>query len=173
MGLLIKALPVLAILIFLSGSADAVSQKVDAWVEKVQVSGGSWTPDPPTKNEGCKRRKRDRLPDPACTPGRLNATLSKSDVCDPVYLAPKQRASAQQNAAVRRAYRSHARTLDMLISPRLGGVTTPANLWPAGAKQQARKDRIEQKLLRRVCTGKLSLRQAQWRLAQDWRKAAR
>jgi hypothetical protein len=53
---------------------------------------------------------------------------------------------------------------DHLISLELGGdPTDPRNLWPEPYPRAAAVDQIENQLNRRVCTGLLTLAQAQWK----------
>ena len=62
--------------------------------------------------------------------------------------------------------------VDHLIPLELGGAPSDIrNLWPesiAGAKE---KDKVENKLHTLVCSGRLSLRQAQNAIAQNWKAA--
>jgi len=67
--------------------------------------------------------------------------------------------------------------IDHLIPRSLGGADVPANLWPQpfGTRpwNAARKDRLEVKLSREVCAGKLALRTARRMLVNDYRIAYR
>jgi hypothetical protein len=65
--------------------------------------------------------------------------------------------------------------IDHLISLELGGSNDPKNLWPQpylpkpGAKE---KDGLEDHLHALVCAGKVSLKQAQQCIAQNWMECA-
>lgn len=62
--------------------------------------------------------------------------------------------------------------LDHLISLELGGnPTSEANLWPESyiITPTARgKDQVENYLHKQVCSGKITLQQAQLQIASDW-----
>ena len=63
---------------------------------------------------------------------------------------------------------------DHLISLEIGGnPTDPANLWPqpwAGPYGAHQKDRLENALHKDVCSGKISLKEAQKVISEDWVK---
>ncbi len=65
--------------------------------------------------------------------------------------------------------------VDHLIPRELGGADEVQNLWPqpiAGSPWNARlKDRLENRLRRDVCSGKIGLREARLALVGDWRVA--
>jgi hypothetical protein len=61
--------------------------------------------------------------------------------------------------------------VDHLISLELGGSNALANLWPEAALPKPgfhEKDRVENHLHARVCSGALTLAQAQRRIATNW-----
>lgn len=62
--------------------------------------------------------------------------------------------------------------IDHLISRELGGADDVANLWPqsyVGEWNARLKDRLENRLHREVCAGRLTLEDAQGGIAQDWK----
>ena len=67
--------------------------------------------------------------------------------------------------------------IDHLVPRSLGGADVPANLWPQpfGTKpwNASRKDRLEVRLSRDVCKGKLGLQAARRMLRTDYRVAYR
>lgn len=67
--------------------------------------------------------------------------------------------------------------LDYLVTPELGGVPDPHNLWPqpymAEPWNALVKDELERLLSSMVCSGRLDLRVAQTDMAQDWVAAYR
>jgi hypothetical protein len=67
--------------------------------------------------------------------------------------------------------------LDHLISLELGGAPRdPANLWPEASDPRPgfhEKDQAENYLHKQVCSGAMSLRQAQSAIATDWRTVYR
>jgi hypothetical protein len=121
------------------------------------------------------------LPDPKLTPGDLfDVTLA--DICKPGYsktvrAVPKYlRDQAFGNYGIE----SHQRRdyqLDHLIPLAIGGSNSVQNLWPQphtalpwGARA---KDRLESRVHRLVCAGKLDLNTAQQEIAADWTEAYR
>ena len=63
--------------------------------------------------------------------------------------------------------------VDHLISRELGGADSVKNLWPQPYGSQpwnaVRKDRVENRLHKEACAGRISLRKAQQEIAQDYR----
>lgn len=127
------------------------------------------------------------LPDAQLTPGALNpdvtqATIGKT-ICVPGWTA-EARPPASKTDKIKRAMlatmsdKSPAHyELDHLISLQLGGHPIDTrNLWPeryAGTCGARVKDRIENTLKRRVCSGKLTLEAAQTAIRTDWVAAYR
>jgi hypothetical protein len=115
------------------------------------------------------------LPDRACTPGAA-ATRSLDVVC---------RTSTRQRRHVDRALRrrvfleyglaprepSEAFEVDHLIPLELGGSNELANLWPEASPGFHEKDRVEDELHARVCSGRMTLDAAQRAVAADWTRA--
>jgi hypothetical protein len=148
-----------------SGSASAVPPK----------PGGSGTRTTPARKGMPFCRSRNALPDRRCTPGGTAKSFRLARTCS--GKRPRPTAPAARIAkAVFEAYgiASGSRggyRLDRLISADLGGSITRTNLWPQrtkGSLNAAAKDRAEAYLLRQVCRGKLSLRQARARLTKNW-----
>jgi hypothetical protein len=63
--------------------------------------------------------------------------------------------------------------IDHLIAIQLGGSNNVRNLWPQNFADAERKDALENILHSLVCTGELSLREAQDALAHNWIAAYR
>ena len=63
--------------------------------------------------------------------------------------------------------------IDHLISRELGGADDIKNLWPqpygTHPWNAVLKDRVENRLHKEVCAGRISLKQAQREIAVDWR----
>lgn len=118
--------------------------------------------------------------DPRVTPANLASTVCAAGYTRTVrppsrYTgALKRRQLAAAGIDPRRARRYEE---DHLIPLELGGDARDArNLWPQpwdGAEGARRKDRLENRLHRLVCSGRLDLRAAQRAIAADWRAAAR
>jgi hypothetical protein len=61
--------------------------------------------------------------------------------------------------------------IDHLISLELGGANDVKNLWPqsyCGKNNAHDKDKLENELHRRICTGKIKINDAQQCIASDW-----
>jgi hypothetical protein len=116
------------------------------------------------------------LPRPDLTPGAA-APVALHDICgddrygrtQPIVVAVHQAVFARYGAEYRRAAEYE---LDYLITPELGGVADPRNLWPqpfARTPWNAYvKDELERLLHQRVCDRSLELAVAQRELAADW-----
>jgi hypothetical protein len=123
------------------------------------------------------------LPDANATPGDTINTDARS-VCVPGYARQERNVSSALKRQVYALYGVHPSTemrngkrlrvcceVDHLISLELGGSNDIKNLWPQpylprpGARQ---KDVLENWLHRGVCSGKMSLMEAQKAISSDW-----
>jgi hypothetical protein len=127
-------------------------------------------------------RLRGPLPDPACTPGTRYALVTRRDVCRAGYSTRVRNVRDATRAAVYAAYGIRSPfdgengELDHLVSLELGGTNARANLFPEAATPfpgAGEKDRLENELHRRVCSGALRLLTAQRQIARDWVAAYR
>lgn len=119
------------------------------------------------------------LPDPQMTPGDV-LTTDAAVICVSGYTKTVRDVPQSVKNQVYRQYGVVSRApreyeIDHLISLELGGSNSIRNLWPQSYVTQplnARvKDRVENKLHKLVCAGKLPLEQAQREIAADWRAA--
>jgi hypothetical protein len=107
------------------------------------------------------------------TPGVV-LTTSADDVCMPGWAAKHRHGlTTTQKAAVLKAYGYSATQkvaeYDHLVSLELGGGNGVKNIWPmVSDPDQARKDRLENRLHAQVCAGKLTLTKAQAEIRQYW-----
>jgi hypothetical protein len=126
-----------------------------------------------TKTSGCV--VRGSLPDPACTPGAVLTTDSRV-VCASGYASKtrdvttstKNKAYAEYGIANHKAGEYE---VDHLVSLELGGSNDLANLWPEAANASPgyhEKDKVENYLHGLVCSGAMTLQQAQYEIATDW-----
>lgn len=125
------------------------------------------------------------LPDPAATPGAVNAAVTQENIattiCVPGWTktirpsasytnklkAAQMAAGPYQSAGAPREFEE-----DHLISLEIGGhPRDPRNLWPqhwAAPHGAHQKDQLENFLHRAVCTGKITLAEAQQAAATNW-----
>ena len=128
------------------------------------------------------------LPDPKVTPGAINPNVTQANIQQticvsgwtktirpPTTYTTKLKIQQLRAAGLRGTASEYEE--DHLISLQLGGhPTDPANLWPqpwvtSSGWDARKKDVIETRLKRMVCTGKISLADAQKEIATDWMAA--
>jgi len=123
------------------------------------------------------------LPDAGCTPGLRNTAVTQttiqSTICKPGFtrtIRPPVNYTDHLKLQLMVSYglkgQPSAYELDHFIALELGGnPTSPANLWPEpylptpGAHQ---KDKVENYLHAQVCSGAMSLAEAQRLISTDW-----
>ncbi len=115
------------------------------------------------------------LPDPRATPG---ATLSVTvpHLCTPGYTQTVRNVPAAVKRHVYALYGVKPKPgvcceVDHLISLELGGSNDLTNLWPqpyAPTPGAHEKDVLENFMHRAVCTGAMTLQEAQQKIAKDW-----
>ncbi|MGZ4358598.1 MAG: DUF3761 domain-containing protein [Gaiellaceae bacterium] len=130
---------------------------------------------PRTRSSACRLGPD---PDRRCSPGAYYSALTRSVVCSASFHTSQIRNVPDSlKHAVEQEYglaaRSYGRTLevDHIVSLELGGSNDIANLFPelASADPGYRvKDRLENRLHALVCSGSISLRNAQTGIASDW-----
>lgn len=129
------------------------------------------------------------IPDPACTPGAINPTLTAEVLRDPQFTTKcvrndttREKEKAQTYAWYKIKHPAHNTgatqtcELDHLISLELGGADTLDNIWPqcgpakvALAKRYLKeKDAVENYLAKQVKDGQMKLEDAQRGIATDW-----
>lgn len=130
-----------------------------------------------------------QLPDPTCTPGAVNPTLTAAVLRNPAFRTGLVRDKITSAAAKRRVYvwygivppagnkgPNQVCELDHLVSIGLGGADTLDNLWPqcgpadvpVGQREFKVKDaHAELSLMREIKAG-ADLHDVQERIAQDW-----
>ena len=118
---------------------------------------------------------RGPLPDATCTPGATMA-IDVSKICGTstrgrrhVHAAVHRQAFAEYGYAYPQP--SGSFEVDHLIPLELGGDNAIANLWPEAAEPRPgfhEKDRVEDYLHERVCSGAMSLGEAQRLIATNW-----
>jgi hypothetical protein len=129
------------------------------------------------------------IPDPNCTPGAINPTLTIAVLKDPSFTTRCIRDAATQEQEKATTYEwynlprpsensgeNQICELDHLISLELGGADTLDNIWPqcgpSGVALPQRffkeKDMVENFLAMQVREGRMDLSQAQRGIATDW-----
>jgi hypothetical protein len=127
-----------------------------------------------TKSSGCV--SANALPDQACTPGAIFPDATKEKVCTPGYSSQVRDVSESLKEDVYAEYgiMSHQTgqyEVDHQISLELGGSNDIANLWPEPAEPTPgfhEKDKVENYLHAQVCSGAMSLQEAQNMIAHNW-----
>src|SRR5579859_2047618 len=127
-----------------------------------------------TKTSGCVAH--GGLPDSACTPGALLATGTKDAICQSGYSSAVRNVPTSEKSQVYAEYGiSHHSPgqyeVDHLVSLELGGSNDISNLWPELASPKPgfhEKDGVENYLHSQVCSGAMSLRDAQIQIATNW-----
>nr|WP_218891306.1 hypothetical protein [Actinomycetospora corticicola] len=138
----------------------------------------------------CRAVDGGRRPDPSCTPGAVQATVTqatiRSTICrhgwTATVRAPETETGKVKKAAML-AYGDPAGTsstteLDHFLPLELGGANDVRNLWPEPSDEPGRgvqnsKDQVEDHLNAAVCRGQVGLVAAQQAIAADWTTAER
>lgn len=131
-------------------------------------------PDPQTQFAHCT--VKGPLPDHDCTPGAVFTNVTVAQICVSGYSASVRNVPESEKKAVFAAYDivSHptgAFEVDHLISLELGGSNDLANLWPEAANPNPGfhdKDKLENRLHQLVCSGEMTLPEAQRDISGDW-----
>jgi hypothetical protein len=141
--------------------------------------------------QGCTTLTRNGfpIPDPSCTPGAVNPTLTIQVLRDRSFTTRCVRDAATKPGEKAQTYdwyrlvhpsnnsgESQTCELDHLISLELGGADTLDNIWPqcgpSGVALSQRdfkqKDTVENFLAMQVREGRMDLSQAQKAIATDW-----
>ncbi len=127
-----------------------------------------------TKTSGCMAH--DALQDSACTPGAIFPNVTQQQVCTSGYARSVRNVPTSEKNVVYAEYGiTHHTTgqyeVDHLVSLELGGSNDIANLWPEAASPKPgfhEKDKVENYLHDQVCSGAISLHDAQIQIATNW-----
>jgi hypothetical protein len=126
------------------------------------------------KTSGCV--SANALPDPDCTPGDILPDATVSQICTPGYSSSVRNVPDSEKNQVYAEYGIASHTageyeVDHLISLELGGSNDISNLWPEPADPRPgfhEKDQTENYLHDQVCSGAVTLQQAQEEIATNW-----
>ncbi|MDO8659482.1 MAG: HNH endonuclease signature motif containing protein [Candidatus Parcubacteria bacterium] len=127
-----------------------------------------------TKTSGCVAV--NGLEDKACTPGAIIEGVAKEQICVSGYSKSVRNVSESTKNQVYLEYGVTSHTtgeyeVDHLISLELGGSNDISNLWPEAAQPVPgfhEKDKVENYLHAEVCAGRISLQEAQIKIANNW-----
>ena len=127
-----------------------------------------------TKTQGCT--VQGALPDSACTPGAIFSTATTQQICKSGYASSVRNVPSSEKDQVYAEYGithhvSGQFEIDHLISLELGGSNDIANLWPEAASPTPgfhQKDQVENYLHDQVCSGAMTLKEAQTEIATNW-----
>lgn len=135
-----------------------------------------------TKTSGCV--SVNGLPDKACTPGEIDPKVIQDTIQQTICVSgytktvrpPISYTNDLKVKQIQEYGYSDTNTKDYeedhLISLELGGSpTSEANLWPEPytiAQSAREKDKVENYLHDQVCSGKITLQQAQLEIANNW-----
>lgn len=119
-------------------------------------------------------------PDPSCTPGALNPSVTQRTIHRTICLAgwtdtvrPPKSVTEPEKAASMVAYGDRGSIdgyeYDHFVPLELGGATNdPRNLWPEPGASPNPKNAVEDALNREVCDGRLTLAEAQREVVTNW-----
>ena len=127
-----------------------------------------------TKMSGCLAH--GGLPDSACTPGAIFTHATPQQICVYGYTRSVRNVPYSEKDQSYAEYgidhhSSGQYEIDHLIPLELGGSNDIANLWPEAAAPKPgfhEKDQVENYLHDQVCSGAMSLKDAQTQIATDW-----
>jgi hypothetical protein len=145
----------------------------------------------PGELRNCKTRMSNGfpIPDPSCTPGAINPTVTLEVLRDTGFRTacvrdkatrPKEKATTYDSYGIEHPEDNSGVAqiceLDHLISLEIGGADTLDNIWPQCGPDQVtlvrryfkQKDLVENYLAKQVREGTMNLSDAQRGIASDW-----
>lgn len=116
------------------------------------------------------------LQDTQCTPGDILPNATKEQICKSGYASSVRNVPTSVKNKVYAEYGiahhiAGQYEVDHLVSLELGGSNDISNLWPEAASPKPgfhEKDKVENYLHDQVCSGAVSLQQAQIEIATNW-----
>ena len=158
-----------------STSSSTSTVSAGASTDTPAASGSATTPNwgKQTKTSGCVAV--DGRPDPACTPGDI-LNVTKSAICKSGYSTSVRNVPDSEKNQVYDEYgitshRPGQYEVDHFVSLELGGSNDISNLWPQPASPKPgfhEKDKVENYLHDQVCSGAMTLQEAQIKIATNW-----
>ena len=115
-------------------------------------------------------------PNSTLTPGAIIPEATKSVICVPGYTKTVRNVPARLKLQVFKEYNTNRKAdryeIDHLISLELGGSNEIKNLWPESYTTKPlnayKKDALENRLHKMICSGEITLKEAQDSIAKDW-----
>jgi hypothetical protein len=137
-------------------------------------SSGSANLGKQTKTVGCVAH--GGLPDSACTPGAIFPNATVQQICTYGYTRTVRNVPFSEKDQVYAEYGIYQHyagqyEVDHLVPLELGGSNDIANLWPEASSPTPgfhQKDNVENYMHDQVCSGAMSLKQAQTEIATNW-----
>jgi hypothetical protein len=121
------------------------------------------------------------LPDPSCTPGKIDTAVTQDNIATTICHSGYTKAvrppvsytnTLKKQQIIEYGYGDSNMSdyeEDHFISLELGGSPNdPQNLWPEPHPSLNEKDKVENYLHTQVCSGKLTLVQAQQEITNNW-----
>src|SRR3984957_1918638 len=129
---------------------------------------------PPRPAGSCK--SVNGFPDPTCTPGVFDPTVTQSTINTTTVRPPVKYTDALKIQQIREYGYTDTSVADYeedrFIPLELGGAPSdPGNLWPEFPHSPNPKDSIENKLKKLVCANKLTLDKARQLIQTNWKTA--
>lgn len=129
-----------------------------------------------TKTAGCQ--VNGPYPDKGCTPGDAFPNVSTQELCQSGYTASVRNVTSETKKQIYEEYGIHthktgAYEVDHFIPLEIGGSNDISNLWPEAAAPEPgfhEKDIVENYLHEQICSGRMSIQQAQTEIITDWLK---
>jgi uncharacterized protein YceK len=165
---------VATLLVALSGCDVTVSTNGPGATSTPSGSGSTPHLGVQTKTSGCVAHAG--LSDSACTPGAIFPNATVQQICKSGYSSSVRNVPTSEKDQVYAEYGIAHHSpgqyeVDHLVSLELGGSNEIANLWPEAASPTPgfhQKDQVENYLHDQVCSGAISLREAQNEIATNW-----
>jgi hypothetical protein len=135
---------------------------------------------PPPGSCHARGHGRYALPDPHCTPGAVNPSVTQATIGRTICVSgwtktvrPSESITEREKRGSMAAYGDTGSLRDYeydhLVSLELGGAVNDArNLWPEPGGSPNPKDSVEDRLHRMVCDGQMRLARAQHIIATEW-----
>ncbi len=157
-----------------TSNSQTASSSATPSASATPTSTQTLTLDQRTKTSGCVAV--NGLEDKACTPGAIIDGATKDQICVSGYSKSVRNVPESEKNQVYLEYGITSRTtgeyeVDHLISLELGGSNDISNLWPEAAQPVPgfhEKDKVENYLHAQVCSGSISLQEAQLKIANNW-----